>query len=276
MVWFMKSFSNFLSFFVPLVLMLIAFSIFLVSSNLLKEYKQSISNDYSIFLVANTPILKNNFESFSDIKVKKIDEIKRKKIISSMKESLSGDAITLLKQKLPYFYKLYLERFPTTNELISIKQEILKNKNIRKIEIFSKNHDQVYELFSLVQKITIILFVLLAIFAILLLSKQIRIWLYAHAEKISIMKLHGASTIYSASTLIKDALNAAFFSCIFACIALFLISQNISEILPYSLHGFTFHLSLKFDFLAIFALAFVISISSIFSVLFFYSISKDV
>jgi len=271
----MKSFSNFLSFFIPLVLMLIAFSIFLLSSALLKDYKQSISNDYSIFLVTNTPILKNNFKSFSDIKVKKIDELKRKKIISSMRQSLSGDAITLLKQKLPYFYKLYLERFPTTNELMSIKEDILRNKNIRKIEIFSKNHDQVYELFSLIKKITIVLFVLLAFFAILLLSKQIKIWLYSHAEKISIMKLHGASTIYSAATLIKDALNAAFFACIFACIVLFLISQNISDIMPYSLHSFAFNLNLKIDFLEIFALAFLISIASIFGVLFFYSISKD-
>ena len=126
----MKFLKNLFAFLIPLLSMLITFSIFLLINNVVENYKSKISKDYSIVIVTNTPLIKENISELAGIKVEKIITLPNDKIITNIKSSLSDNSIELLKQKLPNFYQIYLEIFPTSSELDEIKQNLLENKNI--------------------------------------------------------------------------------------------------------------------------------------------------
>ena len=52
----MKFLKNVFAFLIPLLSMLITFSMFLLINNVVDNYKSKISRDYSIIIVANTPL----------------------------------------------------------------------------------------------------------------------------------------------------------------------------------------------------------------------------
>ena len=49
---------------------------------------------------------------------------------------------------------------------------------VKKVEIFSKNHNQIYLLLLIIQKIIAIVFVVILLYAVIIISKQIKIWFY--------------------------------------------------------------------------------------------------
>lgn len=68
----MKFLKNTFAFVVPLTAMLLSFIIYLFSSNILNNYKIKIANDYSIVVITNTPIIKEDITELGGIKVEKI------------------------------------------------------------------------------------------------------------------------------------------------------------------------------------------------------------
>ena len=132
----MKFLKNIFTFTIPLSIMLLSFIIYLFSSNISDNYEKKIAEDYSIVIITNTPLIKEKINVLANIKVKKIITLKKNTIINDIKSNLSKSSIELLRRKLPYFYKIQLEVFPTTQQLKIIKQTLFLNKNIRKIEIF--------------------------------------------------------------------------------------------------------------------------------------------
>ncbi|XOB63473.1 cell division protein FtsX [Campylobacterota bacterium DY0563] len=272
----MKFLKNTFAFIIPLTAMLISFIIYIFATNILNNYKKTIADDYSIVIITNTPLIKENISELANIKVDKIITLQNDKIIKNISSSLSSTSVDLLKRKLPHFYKIKLEVFPTTSELDSIKNELYENKNIRKVEIFSKNHNSIYLLLLLLSQISMILFSIITIFAIIMISKQIRIWFYEHHEKITILKLHGASILYSSATILKYAIFSSLIS-FFTVSAIFIyLVGNIGIILPDDLENIVLvTLTIEDSLLKIFVLSFGISILTILGVLLKYKIKHD-
>lgn len=271
----MKSLKTIISFTIPLLTMLITFTIYIFTNNVVSDYKKKISKDYSIVIVSHNPLVKDNFDYIGNIKVKNIQTLNKENIINNIQSSLSRASLELLRQKLPYFYKIHLESFPTSSQLEYIKKELNKNSNIKSIEIFSKNHNQIYLLLILINNLTMILFLAILIFAIIVLSKQITIWFYEQQEKITIMKLHGASILYSASEILKHAIIAAFISFILISALIIFLSTNLQFIIPIELKPILVtQLILEKEIFKVFILSFGISLFTIFGVLFRYKIKN--
>ncbi len=272
----MKFLKNIFAFIVPLTAMLISFLIYLFASNILENYRIKIANDYSIVIVTNTPLVKEEITKLGGINVEKIITLEKEKIINDIKNDLSSTSIELLKQKLPFFYKIQLEVFPTTSELNIIKDTLYQNKNIRKVEIFSKNHNNIYLLLLLLSQISFILFTIITVFAVIIISKQIRIWFYEHHEKITILKLHGASILYSSSTILRYAIISAVLSFIVVSGLFIYLVGNIGVILPNDLENIVIvNLDLNESLTKIFLLSFGISILTIIGVLLKYKLKHD-
>ena len=272
----MKFLKNLFAFLIPLLSMLITFSIFLLINNVVENYKSKISRDYSIVIVTNTPLEKDSISELAGIKVEKIQVLPNDKIITSIKSSLSDNSIELLKQKLPNFYQIYLEIFPTSSELEEIKETLLQNKNIRKVEVFYKNHNQTYLLLLLLNSVSFILFCIITLFAIIIIAKQIKLWFHEHHIRISILRLHGASIIYSATSILNYAMLSALLSFIISSIFLYYVSYNIEVLFPQELQDIVdIQINLGYEILKLFLLSFCISIFTIFGVLFKYKISND-
>ncbi len=254
----MKAFNRFFSFSIPLIAILLSYSIYIALDKAVTTYKNTIASDYSIVVVSSSELLKSQLEN-QDINIKTLEQLNNNKLISKLKDKLSPRSIELLNQKLPYFYKIYLNNFPTTFRLNSITKQLQEIPSITKVETFSKDHNQVYSIITNSENIINILFAIIVLFGLLILSKHIKIWVYEHNEKISIMRLHGASILYCAKPIINIAILSAIFS-----------SAVVVALTYYILNNFKFAIIVRFDldFLQIIALAFIISITTVLLVLF--------
>jgi len=272
----MKSLKSIFSFIIPLTAMLITFAIFLFTTKVVEDYKLKISNDYSIVVVSSLPLIKDNLNEFAGIKVKNIVTLEKNDIIKNMKENLSAKSIELLRKKLPFFYKIHLENYPTTLQLKEIKEEIKQIKTVKKVEIFSKNHNQIFLLLLIIQKIIAIVFVVILIYAVIIIAKQIKIWFYEHHEKITIMRFHGASILYSAGSVIKQAVLGAIISFFIVAGLIILLNENLSLVFPLELQSVVnIKLSVQEELIKVFVLSLFISVSTIFGVLFKYKLKND-
>jgi len=221
----MKLLKSFFSFSFPLAIMLLMFSIYLLVTKVVDNYKENIINDYAIVVIANTPL--STINTLAGITVKSIEPLSRTKIIKSVQQNLSDTSIELLQKKLPYFYKIYLAEFPTSLKLEKIRKELMTISNVKKIETFSNDHNKLYSLLILVQNIIFILFCAVLVLSILLLSKQIKIWFFEHNERISIIQLHGGSLLYSSIPIIKVIITSSIFSSLLSSAILISIISNI-------------------------------------------------
>ena len=272
----MKSLKNILAFLIPLSSMLLTFSIYLLIDNVVDNYKKKISKDYSIVIVTNTPLIKENINELAGINVDRIQTLPKEKIINDIKSNLSSSSIELLKKKLPNFYQIYLEVFPTTSELEIIKDTLLENKNIRKVEVFYKNHNQTYLLLVLLSSISFILFFIITIFAIIIIAKQIKLWFHEHKTRISILRLHGASVLYSASNVLNYAIFSSFLAFLIVGVFLYYISNNMTILFPIELHEIVnVKIDLNYELFKMFILSFTISIFTILGVLLKYKINDE-
>lgn len=262
----MKLLRSFLSFTFPLIIMLFIFSIYLLVDKVVDSYKNSIANDYAIVIITNTPFV--DIEQLADIQVKNIEQLSRTKIIEGVKKNLSSSSLDLLNKKLPYFYKIHLEEFPTTRKLEQIRKELKQMTNIKRVETFSTDHNQIYSLLILIQDIVFILFVVVLALSLLLLSKQIKIWFFEHAERISIIQLHGGSLLYSSKPIIKTIILSAIVSSVTVIALLIVVVNNISlfvqpeilSIMPKTIH-------LELEIFQIFLLSFFIPLITFFGLL---------
>ena len=263
---YMRHLKSFLSFTIPLIIMLVTFSIYLLINKVVDNYKQNITNDYSIIVIANTPM--KTLDYISGIKVKDVKILKREKIIKDVKKNLSSSSLKLLKNKLPYFYQVYLVEFPTTIKLEQIRKELVSIPNIKRVETFSNDHNKIYSLLILIQDIIVVLFVIILLLSFFLLSQQIKIWFFEHSQRISIIQLHGGSLLYSSKPIIKTMIISTIFSIIFVVVSLFFIINNISMIIGAEILTLIPTMDdLQIELLKIIILAFLIPIITFFGLL---------
>jgi cell division transport system permease protein len=66
------------------------------TQEIIANYKTKISDDYSIVVITNTPLIKDDINSLAGIAVKKIVTLDKEEIIHKVKDSLSENSIFLL------------------------------------------------------------------------------------------------------------------------------------------------------------------------------------
>lgn len=131
-------------------------------------------------------------------------------------------------------------------------------------------------LLLILNSVSFILFFIITIFAIIIIAKQIKLWFHEHSVRISILRLHGASIIYSASSVLKYALISSFLAFLISSLFLIYVSSNIEVLFPFELQEIVnVNINIERDILKIFILSFCISVFTIFGVLFKYKISND-
>ena len=177
----------------------------------------------------------------------------------------------LLNKKLPYFYKIYLEEFPTTLKLEQIRKELNTISNIRRIETFSNDHNKIYSLLILIQDIVFVLFIVVFVLSLLLLSKQIKIWFFEHGERISIIQLHGGSLFYSTKPILRTIIGSSIILGIVVVGLLYFMVDNLNIIVqPEILSLMPKVIHLEFEIAQIVILSFVIPLFTFFGLLIQY------
>jgi cell division transport system permease protein len=126
---------------------------------------------------------------------------------------------------LPKFYRLYLNRFPTPKEINELQQKLEKNPAIERVEGFSQTHDTVYKLMMLFKDIVQIFSIAIAAVTSLLILKEMRLWQFQHAERMSIMALFGAPVWLRSAVLFRLAIVDAIIATLILCLAFFMIDH---------------------------------------------------
>ena len=260
--------KRFISFTIPLIVMLFTFAIYLSISKIVSSYEQSINDDYSIVIVSSTPMIKSTLTSIKDIK--NITHLKRDNILKSLSKEISTGTYELLKQKLPYFYTINLSTFPTSSKLERIKKDLQKIKGIKRVETFSKNHDHIYSLLLLIKTIVSSLFLSIIIFTFLLMINNVKIWFFEHSNRLSIIKLHGGSIYYGAKPIINIALISSILSSVFVILIVYLLKENLTMFLkPELLNIISINLTpfTKLEIASVFIISLVLSFITVFGIL---------
>lgn len=126
---------------------------------------------------------------------------------------------------MPKFYRIYLSRFPTPQEISKLQKRLQKHSAIERVEGYAQSHDTVYKLMLLFKDVVKIFSIAIAAVTSLLILKEMRLWQFQHAERMSIMALFGAPVWLRSAVLFRLAIVDAIIATIVLCLAFFLIEQ---------------------------------------------------
>ncbi|MDX1809044.1 MAG: ABC transporter permease [Sulfurospirillaceae bacterium] len=225
----MKSLKNHISVILSLFVLLLSVESSIIIHKVINNQHEKLITSYSIVVVSNKEL------SVVDLKDKakeidSIEPISSQKILDKLKNDMSSDNLALLEVALPHFYSVKLNILPSKERLEQIKSTLLSLKPISRVEIFSKTYENIFQIFQILQIITYVFSAIIVVISLLLLFKQIRIWILEHEEKIQIMGYFGATFWMKSAFLYKLVFIDSLISSTLV-VLLFAILQNNSFIL---------------------------------------------
>lgn len=221
----MKSLKNHISLIVALFTVLFAVQIYVAVDRTIDAYETRLKNDYSIIVVANKALTVDEFKAMDSI-IDRSEPIATDQVLQRLKGEMAPKNLELLKLTLPKFYRIYLSRFPTPEEIAKLQKRLEKNSSIQRVEGYAQTHDTVYKLMLLFKDVVQIFSIAIAAVTSLLILKEMRLWQFQHAERMSIMALFGAPVWLRSAVLFRLAIVDAIIATILVCIAFFIFKEN--------------------------------------------------
>ncbi|MBE0495939.1 MAG: ABC transporter permease [Campylobacterales bacterium] len=209
----MKSLKNHFSVIFPLVVLLFSFQFTRGLEVIVAEYETRIINEYSIIIVSSKALEEADIAR-SVPSLKNMEEVSPKVILDRLKGDISTQNLSLLQLALPKFYNLKLASFPSNTQLSKIKNDLERIASVSKVETFAKTYDKIYRILTIAKSMAYVFTTLIVIVSLLLMLKQMRIWVLEHKERMDIMTLFGAPFWMKSAVLyrlvIVDSLIATF------------------------------------------------------------------
>lgn len=201
----MKSLKNHFSVIFPLIVLLFSLQFTFGLEKIVTNYEQKLTQDYSIIIVSSKKLDEETMKKdISDFK--SLESMSTKSIIDRLKSDVSARNLSLLKVALPKFYSLKLTKFPDKKRLLAIQKRLKMYSHITKVEVFAKTHDKIYRIFVVAKSFAYILTIFIFIISLLLMLKQMRIWVLEHQERMDIMTLFGAPFWMQSASLYRLAI----------------------------------------------------------------------
>lgn len=220
----MKSLKNHLSLIIALFTVLASVQIYVAVDRTIAAYESHLKNDYSVIIVASKTLTPPELKAMSSM-IDRSESISTTQVLERLKGEMSPKNLELLKLTLPKFYRLYLNRFPTPDEITQLKKRLERNSAIERVEGFSQTHDTVYKLMLLFKDVVQIFSIAIATVTSLLILKEMRLWQFQHAERMNIMALFGAPVWLRSAVLFRLAIVDAIIATLILCLSFFLIDH---------------------------------------------------
>ncbi|MBN2869777.1 MAG: cell division protein FtsX [Campylobacterales bacterium] len=220
----MKSLKNHFSLIIALFTVLFSVQIYVAVDRTIKAYEEHLKNDYSIIVVSNKMLSEAEFKALDNL-IERSETIATDQVLERLKGEMSKKNLDLLKVTLPKFYRLYLSRFPTPQEIEKLQKRLQKHSAIERVEGYAQTHDTVYKLMLLFKDVVQIFSIAIAAVTSMLIFKEMRLWQFQHAERMSIMALFGAPVWLRSAVLFRLAIVDAIIATIAVCGAFFIIDQ---------------------------------------------------
>ncbi|MBV5321431.1 MAG: cell division protein FtsX [Sulfuricurvum sp.] len=220
----MKSLKNHISLIVALFTVLFSVQIYVAVDRTIDAYENRLKNDYSIIVVSNKSLTPVEFKAMDSI-IERSEPIATDQVLERLKGEMSPKNLELLKLTLPKFYRLYLSRFPTPAEISKLQNRLQKNSSIERVEGYAQTHDTVYKLMLLFKDVVQVFSIAIAAVTSLLILKEMRLWQFQHADRMSIMALFGAPVWLRSAVLFRLAIVDAIIATVVLCLAFLMIEQ---------------------------------------------------
>lgn len=205
----MRSFKSHFGVIFPLIIILFSYQFTSLASGVLKNYENSMGKDYNIIIVSQNELKKDEIKAkistFKDLEI-----LSSKAILDRLKQDISAKNLSVLSNMLPKFYSLQLSSFPSQKYLKDIQGILMKIEGVKSVQVFAKTHNKIYKILKLAKSIFDIFAILVAIMGVMLILKQIRIWLYEHKNRVEVMSLFGAPFWLKSTLLYRLAIIDSF------------------------------------------------------------------
>ncbi|QKF64433.1 FtsX-like permease family protein [Campylobacter corcagiensis] len=196
----MKGFKTHFGVIISLVALLFSVQFVIFTSNLVDKYEDLMKSEYNIIAVAKGDL---NATSIKDIEnVTKIDP---SDMLNTLDGKISKNSLEKLKTTLPNFYSITLNIFPDKAKLDEISAKLMKIDGVSRVEVFAKAHSSIYKILLLIKNIVMLFSALIIVLGVMLMFKQMRIWLFEHKKRVEIMTLFGAPYLIKSFILYKMA-----------------------------------------------------------------------
>ena len=206
----MKSLKSHISLIIPLFSILFAIEFNVIIERVIQNYESKLKDDYSIIVVSQGELNYKDINIYENIA--KLQEIDVAKFIEELKKKKVELDFEALKKFMPKFYKIYLNHFPSVEELKKIKQKLSLVSKITRVETFSNSHRKIYEILLTLKRVIGIFVGVVALLSLLLILKQIEVWHLEHSQRMYIMSLFGAPLWMRSGILVKIAVLDTFIS----------------------------------------------------------------
>jgi cell division transport system permease protein len=200
----MRSFKSHISVIFPLLILLFAIEFSLMLGKFVSDYEIKMANDYNIIIVSENNLNQESLMSLIPT-FASLTSLDPKSVLNRLKNDISSKNISVLISILPKFYSLKLTKFPSKETMEDIKENLSKIQGIKRVETFSKTHDQVYNMLVLSKNVAECFAFMVGLLGLVLVFKQMRIWLYEHRRRVEIMTLFGAPYWLKSAMLYKLA-----------------------------------------------------------------------
>jgi len=169
------------------------------------DYESRMINEYTILVVGKKDLEIDTLRS-AHKEIASVEEVSSRVILDKLKNDISTQNLSLLQLALPKFYSLKLSYFPSDKERVALESKLSKMDSIERVETFAKTYNQIYHLLSIAKVLAYIFAFLVGIIALLLMLKQMRIWVLEHQERMEIMTLFGAPFWMKSAVLYRLAI----------------------------------------------------------------------
>lgn len=220
----MKSLKNHISLIIALFTVLASVQIYFAVDRTIRAYETRLKNDYSVIVVANKSFDPKQLKSMSSM-IERSEPIATDKVLNRLQGEMNAKNLALLKLTLPKFYRIYLTRFPTPNEIRKLQNRLQSNPAIERVEGFSQTHDTVYKLMLLIKDVVQIFSIAIAAVTSLLILKEMRLWQFQHSERMKIMALFGAPVWLRSAVLFRLAIVDAIIATVILSLSFFLVDH---------------------------------------------------
>lgn len=196
----MKGFKTHFGVIISLVALLFSVQFVSFMLNLVSEYEELMKSEYNIIAVSKGDLKASHIKD-----IENITPIDPSDMLKNLEGKISKNSLDKLKATLPNFYSITLNVFPNRAKLDEISDKLMKIDSVSRVEVFAKAHSNIYKILLLIKNIIMFFSSLIIILGLMLMFKQMRIWLFEHKKRVEIMTLFGAPYLIKSFILYKMA-----------------------------------------------------------------------
>jgi len=226
----MKQIKIYLSSLIPLFIIMFSLTIALLTSRIFQNFQEYVKKDYSIIVISKYELDLKDFKVHSKL-IKSYKQVSTKKIMEDVENNLSKWTAILLSRKVPNFYRIYFNKYPTHEELLIIKKSLLISEKISRVDVLKNIHQQTYRFLFFISMLVYIFTVLIAITSFFLIKNEVEIWFHQHKRRMEIMKIFGATVMMRSADLRKVAFINSFLVTFLVIGSILLIKNTIIKYL---------------------------------------------